>query len=145
MSNLVMTDQEWLQAFIHQAGAVAGTTHRREPGGLRLAASHNIPPKVCEIVSWVPDGKGMAGQALVTKAPVFTCNLKDDPSATIRPGARAVDAQAAIALPILTGDGEVTAVVGIAYADDRDFTPDLIAQLTTQAIQIPSTPHVPPA
>ena len=126
-------DQPWLIEYIHGAGAVAGTVHRREEGGLRLTASHNIPPRVCEIVAWVPDGKGMAGQALVTKAPVFTCNLKDDPSATVRPGARAVDAQAAIALPVLDSARNVIAVVGIAYADDQDFTSETIAQLTSQA------------
>lgn len=126
-------DQPWLIDYIREAGAVAGTVHRREEGGLRLTASHNIPPKVCEIVAWVPDGKGMAGQALVTKAPVFTCNLKDDPSATVRPGARAVDAQAAIALPVFDSAENVIAVVGIAYADHRDFTPETIAELTLQA------------
>jgi L-methionine (R)-S-oxide reductase len=117
-----MTDQEWLEQYIQQVSGVAGTVHRREPGGLRLTASRNIPPKVCEIVAWVPDGKGMAGQALVTGRPVTTCNLKDDPSATVRPGARAVDAQAAVALPVFSPQGAVLAVVGVAWPDSRDFS-----------------------
>ncbi len=122
-------DQQWLEDYVRHAGAVAGTVHRAHPGGLQLSAAHNIPPKVQEIVAWVPEGKGMAGQALLTRQPVFTCNLKDDPSATVRPGARAVDAQAAIALPIASPSGDIAAVVGVAYADQRDFPPAEIARL----------------
>jgi L-methionine (R)-S-oxide reductase len=116
-----MSDQEWLEQYIQQLGGVAGTVHRREPGGLRLTAFRNIPPKVCEIVAWVPDGKGMAGQALITKQPVTTCNLKDDSSSAVRPGARAVDAQAAVALPMLS-EGNVIAVVGVAWSDSRELS-----------------------
>lgn len=130
------SDQPWLEEYVRIAGAVAGTVHRSLPGGLKLSAAHNIPPRVQEIVAWVPQGKGMAGQALVTRQPVFTCNLKDDPSATVRPGARAVDAQAAIALPIAGSTGDIAAVVGVAYADGRDFPPKEIARLTTLAASI---------
>jgi L-methionine (R)-S-oxide reductase len=128
-----MTDQEWLELYIQQVSGVAGTVHRREPGGLRLTASRNIPPRVCEIVAWVPDGKGMAGQALVTAQPVTTCNLKDDPSAAVRPGARAVDAQAAVALPVFSADGEVIAVIGVAWPDSRDFSPADVEDLQRSA------------
>lgn len=130
------SDQQWLEDYIRDAGAVAGTVHRTHPGGLKLSAAHNIPPRVQDVVAFVPEGKGMAGQALVTRQPVFTCNLKDDPSATVRPGARAVDAQAAIALPIAAPSGDIAAVVGVAYADGRDFPPQEIAHLTTLAASI---------
>lgn len=129
-------DQQWLEDYIRTAGAVAGTVHRAHPGGLKLSAAHNIPPRVQEIVAWVPEGKGMAGQALLTRQPVSTCNLQDDPSATVRPGARAVDAQAAIALPIAGPTGDIAAVVGVAYADGRDFPPHEVARLTRHAASI---------
>ena len=131
-----MNDQTWLENYIRESGAVAGTVHRTEEGGLRLTASHNIPPKVCEIVAWVPAGKGMAGQALITAKPVSTCNLKDDPSAAVRPGARAVDAQAAVALPVADELGRVMAVVGIAWGDSRDLSASEIDQLTARAASI---------
>ena len=131
-----MTDRDWLEDYLRTSGAVAGTVHRYEDGGLRLTAAHNIPPKVCEVVAWVPAGKGMAGQALVTARPVSTCNLKDDPSAAVRPGARAVDAQAAIALPVADQHGKVMAVVGAAWAGARDFSPADIDQLTTLAASV---------
>lgn len=129
-------DQQWLEDYVRTAGAVAGTVHRSHPGGLKLSAAHNIPVHVQEIVAWVPEGKGMAGQALMTRQPVSTCNLKDDPSATVRPGARAVDAQAAIALPIPGPTGDIAAVVGVAYADGRDFPLNEVAHLTMLAASI---------
>jgi hypothetical protein len=131
-----MNDQIWLESYIREAGAVAGTVHRTEEGGLRLTASHNIPAKVCEVVAWVPAGKGMAGQALVRAKPVSTCNLKDDPSAAVRPGARAVDAQAAVALPVADSGGRVMAVVGIAWADSRDLSVAEVDQLTARAASV---------
>ncbi len=135
-----MRDQDWLEDYISQTGAVAGTIHRVEEGGLRLTASKNIPAKVCEVVAWVPAGKGMAGQAMVTAKPVSTCNLKDDPSSAVRPGARAVDAQAAIALPVAGAEGSVQAVVGVAWADGRDLSQTEIDHLTALAASV-VTPH----
>lgn len=134
-------DQEWLDDYLHKTGAVAGTVHRVEDGGLRLVASTNIPPKVCEVVAWVPAGKGMAGQALVTEKPVSTCNLKDDGSSAVRPGARAVDAQAAVALPVADGAGRVMAVVGIAWADSRDLPEAELERLTRLAAPVLSGPE----
>jgi hypothetical protein len=113
--------QSWLARFLNDAGAVAGTVHLYQDGGLRLAASINIPPKVQEIVAWVPNGKGMAGLALERGEPVQTCNLKEDQSGAVRPGAKAVDAQAAIALPVREADGAIFAVVGAAFAEEREI------------------------
>lgn len=135
-----MTDRDWLEDYLRTFGAVAGTVHRYEirsgEEGLLLTAAHNIPPKVCEVVAWVPAGKGMAGQALVTAQPVSTCNLKDDPSAAVRPGARAVDAQAAIALPVADAHGKVMAVVGAAWAVSRNFSSADVEQLTALAASV---------
>jgi L-methionine (R)-S-oxide reductase len=113
--------QSWLVAFLTEAGAVAGTVHIHENGGLRLAASKNIPEKVQEIVAWVPSGKGMAGLALERGEPVQTCNLQEDKSGAVKPGARAVDARAAVALPVRNQHGSIIAVVGAAFADDREI------------------------
>jgi hypothetical protein len=130
---MTTNDEKWLEYYIRQTGAVAGTVHRHEKDGLRLTAAQNIPPQVREVVAWVPAGKGMAGQALVTAKPVFTCNLRDDPSAAVRPGARAVDAKAAVALPVADVDGAIKAVIGIAYADSREFSRQDLDELTRLA------------
>jgi hypothetical protein len=63
----------------------------------------------------------MAGMAQVKKAPVQTCNLQTDETGNIKPGAKAVDAQAAIALPVLDGEGAVRAVVGIAWSKNGEI------------------------
>ena len=129
--------QAWLEHFLGAQKAVAGTVHSHfrseEKTGLELVAAVNIPAKVQEIVAWVPPGKGMAGQALVQGVPIQTCNLKDDSSGAVRPGAKAVDAQAAVALPVRSLSGEISAVVGIAYSHEHVFDPEELARLQEAA------------
>jgi hypothetical protein len=114
--------------------------HLREPSGdapLALKAAVNIPPKVKEIVAAIPKGKGMAGLAWERDQPVHTCNLKDDKTGDVRPGAKAVDANAAVAIPIHDGSGAIRGVVGIAYMGERDITEAELAKLREQAERIP--------
>ena len=134
-----MTDdvQPWLQHYISEHGAVAGTVHLADGDGLALHASVNIPPKVAEIVQHVPRGKGMAGLALERDEPVSTCNLKTDETGDVRPGARGVDANAAVAIPIHHADGSVRGVVGIAFMGERDMDDSELAELTRQAEALP--------
>jgi hypothetical protein len=113
--------QQWLEAFIAQHDSIAGTVHVQRGEDLYLSAAHNIPPKVVAIVAHVPHGKGMAGIAQVKKAPVQTCNLQTDETGNIKPGAKAVDAQAAVALPVLDEAGAVRAVVGIAWGKEGEI------------------------
>ena len=114
--------ERWLQSTLASLGACSGTVHLHENDGLRLAAAVNIPAPVQQIVQWVPNGKGMAGLALERGEPVQTCNLQEDQSGNVKPGAKAVNAQAAVALPVRGADGEIRAVVGIAFQDEREFT-----------------------
>jgi hypothetical protein len=107
---------------MNEVEATSGTIHLHENDGLRLVAAVNIPPPVQQIVAWVPNGKGMAGLALQRREPVQTCNLQEDKSGNVKPGAKAVNAQAAIAIPVQTATGDVRAVVGIAFQDEREFT-----------------------
>ena len=113
--------QSWLSDLLRDTGGVAGTVHLCEPGGLRLAAAIHIPAAVQEAVVWVPRGKGMAGLALERGEPVQTCNLQMDRSSAVQPGAKAVNAQAAVALPVRNAAGETIGVVGIAFADEREI------------------------
>ncbi|HMC62143.1 MAG TPA: GAF domain-containing protein, partial [Candidatus Solibacter sp.] len=103
------------------AGAVAGTVHLHTEGGLRLAAAVNIPPPVRQAVQWVPSGKGMAGLALERGVPVQTCNLREDRTGAVKPGARAVNAQAAVAMPVRDRAGAIVAVVGATWMDEREI------------------------
>ena len=127
----------WLQAFLDEHGGAAGTVHTRRDEVLELRASINIPPPVVAVVEQVPRGRGMAGLALERDAPVSTCNLKTDETGDVRPGARAVDAQAAVALPVHGGDGAVRAVVGIAFVGERELSEDELAALGRAAEALP--------
>jgi L-methionine (R)-S-oxide reductase len=129
--------QQWLEAFVHVQGGAAGTVHRREGAGLCLIAAVNIPPTVIEVTRVIPVGKGMAGLALERKEPVQTCNLQTDRSGDVRPGARAVQAQAAIALPVFNPTGDVRSVVGLAYTNEQEMPPAQIAQLAQAAAMVP--------
>jgi len=72
-------------------------------------------------VAWVPSGKGMAGLALERGTPVQTCNLQEDRSGAVKPGAKAVNAQAAVAIPVTDNAGRIFAVVGVAFAAEREI------------------------
>ena len=129
--------QQWLEAFISAQGGVAGTVHRREGDGLRLVAALNLPPPVIAATLIIPAGKGMAGLALERKEPVQTCNLQTDKTGDVRPGARAVQAQAAIALPVADAAGEIRAVVGVAFANERELPAEEIGRLVLAAATAP--------
>ncbi len=125
--------ETWLRAWLTQSGGVAGTVHLRKGNDLLLGAAVNIPPKVAEVVRVVPKGKGMAGLAFERDAPISTCNLKADASGDVRPGAKAVDANAAVAIPIHDQHGQVRGVVGIAFMGERELGDEELTRLTAQA------------
>ena len=129
--------QQWLESIVAQLGAVAGTVHVQRGEDLYLTAAHNIPPHVIAIVAHVPHGKGMAGVAQVKRQPVQTCNLQTDQTGNIKPGAKAVDAQAAIALPVLDDVGTVRAVVGIAWNKEGEIGEDEEKTLMKLAAAVP--------
>src|ERR1041385_6987424 len=129
--------QQWLETLIAELDAFAGTVHVQRGEDLYLTAAHNIPPQVVQIVAHVPHGKGMAGVAQVKKTPVQTCNLQTDASGTIKPGAKAVDAQAAVALPVLDDGGGVRAVVGVAWRREGEIGADQEQAMMQRAAQLP--------
>ena len=54
----------------------------------------------------------------------------------IQPGARGVDARAAVALPLPDADGVVHTVVGFAFEDERPLMEAELAELTELARKI---------
>ena len=133
-----MASDVWLKEFVSAHGGVAGTVHLREGEVLTLSASHNIPPPVVEKTRIIPKGKGMAGLAWERDDVVATCNLKTDQTGDVRPGAKAVNAQGAIAIPVHDAEGGVRAVVGIAFKEDRDFSADELAAFARSAAALPA-------
>jgi hypothetical protein len=117
-----MTSQDWLQEFLRAHGGVAGTVHRVVAADMmELDAAVNIPPPVQAATRQIPVGKGMAGIAMAEDRAVSTCNLREDQTGAVKPGAKAVGAGAAVAFPIHDAAGNVRAVIGIAWKEEREL------------------------
>jgi hypothetical protein len=127
----------WLRDLLGRHRAVAGTVHVVRGDLLAIAAAINIPPQVQEVTAQIPLGKGMAGLAWQHDKPIQTCNLKDDTSGAVKPGAKAVDARAAVALPVHDASGTVRAVVGLAWMDERELGEDELATIAKDAATLP--------
>ncbi len=132
-----MTFDVWLQQFVSAQGGVAGTVHTLTGDVLTLSASLNIPPSVIRKTQIIPKGKGMAGLAWSRDQIVSTCDLKTDQTGDVQPGAKAVNAQAAAAIPVHDASGGLRAVVGIAFMDDRDFSAAELAAFARAAELLP--------
>ena len=57
--------------------------------------------------------------------------------ARAKPGAKAVDAKAAVALPVHDTAGAVRAIVGLAWMDERELSADEIAAIDRDASSLP--------
>jgi hypothetical protein len=132
-----VTTEAWLRTFLTDHGGVAGTVHLLEGEVLKLSSAVNIPPPVIKVTEIIPKGKGMAGLAWERNQAVATCNLKDDKSGDVRPGAKAVDAQAAVAIPVHAASGALRAVVGIAFMGERDFSEQQLKAFESSAASLP--------
>jgi hypothetical protein len=131
--------ETWLKSFLREHGGIAGTVHEREGDLLLMRAAVNIPPPVVKVTETIPKGKGMAGLAWERNKAVAVCNIQSDKSGDVRPGAKAVDAQAALAIPVRGADGEVRAVVGIAFMGEREFSDDDLSRFESLAAAVPSS------
>ena len=132
--------ETWLRARLAEAGAVAGSVHRRRGALLHLEAAVHLPPPVVAAIQRIPKGKGMAGLAWARRAPVSTCNLAADPSGDVRPGAKTVAAGAAVAVPVFDGAGRLRGVVGFAFAEEMPLGPDALSSLGALAATLPEGP-----
>lgn len=127
----------WLRDFLGRHNAVAGSVHVVDGDQLSIAAAHNLPPKVVELTGTIPLGKGMAGLAWQHDKAIQTCNLQEDTSGAVKPGAKAVDGKAAVALPVHDSAGVVRAVVGLAWMDERELPAAEIAAIDKDAASLP--------
>lgn len=129
--------QKWLETFVIEHQGVAGSVHVEREGDLHLTAAKSLPPPVIAAVTHVARGKGMAGIAQTSREPTQTCNLQTDDSGRIKPGAKAVSAQAAIALPVIDASGALVAIVGIAYSHEGEIPSERVRALMDAAATVP--------
>ena len=135
--NLESAAQDWLVALLQAEGARAGSVHHERDGDLVLTAAHNIPGPVLDRVRFVPRGKGMAGLAQVRRASVQTCNLVTDDTGRINPMAKLVGGGSAVAIPVLRGEGEVYAVVGLSFDAEGEIPVERLVLLETAVATVP--------
>ncbi len=134
-----MATEAWLKTFLADHGGVAGTVHLLQGDVLKLAAHVNIPPPVVKVTDIIPRGKGMAGLAWERDEVVAVCNLESDASGDVRPGAKAVAARAALAIPVHAPAGGLRAVVGIAFMGERNFSEQELKAFEGAAAALPES------
>lgn len=118
-------DLALLQSLLAALRADSGTVHALgADGALHLRCAIGIPEPVRAIVAVVPVGKGMAGLAAERGCAVNSCNIQQDTTGDVRPGARATGLAGSVAVPVLAADGSVLGVVGVATRAERTFTAD---------------------
>lgn len=118
-------DLELLSAILSDFRAESATLHAlAADGALHLRAAIGIPEPVLAIVATVPVGKGMAGLAAERRCPVNSCNIQQDSSGDVRPGARATGLAGSVCVPVLGPDGALLGTLGVATRAERTFTPD---------------------
>jgi L-methionine (R)-S-oxide reductase len=112
-----------LELLLQRFDCALGTVHLLDQDGvtLRLVADANLPPPVRQIVATVPVGKGMAGIAAERREPVQVCNLQQDDSGVVRPGAKLTQMEGSIAVPMLDG-GTLRGVFGVAKPVAYEFS-----------------------
>jgi GAF domain-containing protein len=119
------SDLDFLAGLLRDLTADSGTVHATgTDGALHLRVAIGIPQPVLDLVARVPVGKGMAGVAAERKCAVNSCNIQQDSTGDVRPGARATGLAGSVAVPILAADGAVLGVVGVATRAERTFTAD---------------------
>jgi L-methionine (R)-S-oxide reductase len=128
--------QQALDEIIGRFGADTGTIHLIEDGVLTLKAHHGLPPHVAEIVAKVPVGKGMAGLAAERNEPVSSCNIQQDRSGDVRPGAKATGVHGAVAVPIRDGNGAVVGVLGVGVHRDYEYTAEETERLLREGAKL---------
>lgn len=121
-------DTDAWQAFLADTAAkfdcVTGTLHRLDPEDqlLKLVAHLGVPPPLIPIISAIPIGKGIAGAAAERREPVELCNLQTDTSGVAKEGAKQTQVQGSLAVPVLSGAGQLCGTLGIGKREAYDFT-----------------------
>lgn len=128
--------QERLEEIVGEFAADTGSIHLLENGVLILKAHIGLPPHIVPIVSVVPIGKGMAGQAAERNEPVSVCNLQTDDSGKFPSGAKATGVNGAIVVPIRDADGQMKGTLGIGVHRDYEYSAEEIERLLKLAADL---------
>lgn len=119
-----MTEAETkLKEAMDEFGCQTGTLHRAEGEWLHLVCQAGVPEFLIEKISKIPFGKGIAGVAAETRAPVELCNLQQDLGGVAKEDARKTGVAGSLAVPIFLEDGKtVIGTLGIGKTVPYDFS-----------------------
>lgn len=138
-----MTDypawDEQLQDILAQFSCQTGTIHRAEAGEqlLLLVTQIGVPDSLIDKISTIPFGKGIAGVAAETRAPVELCNLQQDLGNIAKADARQTGVAGSLAVPIISAhSSEVIGTLGIGKYVPYEFTEAEKKSLTEHAAAI---------
>lgn len=118
------TDEK-LKLVMDEFGCQTGTLHKTINGTdlLSLVCHAGVPEFLIEKISTIPFGKGIAGVAAETKAPVELCNLQQDLGGVAKEDARMTGVSGSLAVPILSHDGiTVLGTLGIGKVVPYEFS-----------------------
>jgi len=88
---------------------------------LRMVAQVGLPPQLMDMVTIIPVGKGIAGEAAQKNQPVTICNLQTDTSGAARPAAKQTGVGGALCVPIRAG-GKLVGTLGIGTKREHEYT-----------------------
>ena len=114
--------EQALRQTMAEFGCQTGTLHRAEGAWLHLVAMAGVLEFLLEKISLIPFGKGIAGVAAETKAPVELCNLQQDLGGVAKEDARKSGVSGSLAVPILSEEGVVLGTLGVGKTEPYEFS-----------------------
>jgi len=131
-------DNERLMLLIQHFGCDSGAIHRLNDDNMLCLKANGpgMPQQVLEKIQTIPIGKGMAGLAVERNKPVNSCNIQQDTTGDVNPGAKETGLQGSIVVPIRNSEGKAIGSLGIASHKERTFSEEEIAELEQCALAI---------
>jgi len=115
--------EKTLRDTLAKFNSETGTIHKLHAPTqlLRLMAQVGLPPQLMDMVTIIPVGKGIAGEAAQKNQPVTICNLQTDTSGVAKPAAKQTGVGGALCVPIRAGD-KLVGTLGIGTKREHDYS-----------------------
>ncbi len=112
-----------LKEVMDEFGCQTGTLHRADGELLEIVSHAGVPDFLIEKIAQIPFGKGIAGVAAESGAPVELCNLQEDLGGVAKEDARGTGASGSLAVPIFSPDGsQVVGTLGVGKVEPYEFS-----------------------
>lgn len=127
----------WLAPVLEAFCCQTGTLHRADGEFLDLVVAIGVPEVLMPRIARIPFGKGIAGAAAATRAPVELCNLQQDLGGVAEEGARKTKVAGSLAVPVISSDGrQVMGTLGVGMQEPHDFSEAEKARLAVLAGEV---------